>query len=602
MTSDVVLTAALRNNLLSLQNTQRSIDTTQLRLATGRKVNSALDNPQNFFASQALNNRASDLTRLLDGIGQNIQVIRAADNGVTALTTLVEQADSVAQSARDALSQGQAEAKVTGDRDLRGFDDLNDLAGIVGTNTNTLTFTITDENGDPIRLGAFDDATNSAGTSATITIGADYSIEDLINDINDLALDSNPSSDGVAADDIANGDQAFEASLDASGQLEIRTLNGGDFNVVFDAGNSLDSEDLALASELGFGNIARPAGDQAGGPTDTSIEFTAIADVALRSTTLYRDDGAGGAELAVRSTLLSDLVEDDGTTALVAGIDDTADQYLISVNGGTTVAIDLGRDIGGTVEAVTVQDFIDDINDNDTLNQFIRAEFDDATGELSIRPISAEVKSIQIGVRDAATVNLGFGNVDSNDAAGLTSVAGEDFLENIQVGQAAAVLAELEVEFDNIRDQITQLVSNGDTGYRGTNLLIGDDLTTFFNEFRSSSLVTQGVSFTADGLGLNEADFSRESAVDGALADVRAALESVRNFGSTLANDLNIIQTRETFTTNLINTLTEGSDKLVNADQNEEGAKLLALQTRQQLGVTSLSLASQSQQSILRLF
>ena len=100
MTSDVVLTAALRNNLLSLQNTQNSIDTTQFRLATGRKVTSALDGPQSFFAAQTLNNRASDLTRLLDGIGQSIQVIRAADNGVTALTTLVEQADSLAANAK----------------------------------------------------------------------------------------------------------------------------------------------------------------------------------------------------------------------------------------------------------------------------------------------------------------------------------------------------------------------------------------------------------------------------------------------------------------------------------------------------------------------
>jgi flagellin len=123
-----------------------------------------------------------------------------------------------------------------------------------------------------------------------------------------------------------------------------------------------------------------------------------------------------------------------------------------------------------------------------------------------------------------------------------------------------------------------------------------------FNEERTSTLTTQGVTFTADGLGLDEADFSRIDTAEGIIADVRDALELVRGFGSTLANDLSIIQTRENFTKNLINTLTEGSDKLVNADQNEEGAKLLALQTRQSLGVTSLSLASQSQQSILRLF
>ena len=148
--------------------------------------------------------------------------------------------------------------------------------------------------------------------------------------------------------------------------------------------------------------------------------------------------------------------------------------------------------------------------------------------------------------------------------------------------------------------QIDLLVQ--DTGYRGTNLLNGDTLTTFFNEDRSSKIETIGESFTADGLGLSAANFARADTVDGALDEVRAALETVRAFGSSLANDLTVIQTRQSFTTELINTLQAGSDALTVADQNEEGAKLLALQTRQQLGVTALSLASQSQQSILRLF
>jgi flagellin len=69
-----------------------------------------------------------------------------------------------------------------------------------------------------------------------------------------------------------------------------------------------------------------------------------------------------------------------------------------------------------------------------------------------------------------------------------------------------------------------------------------------------------------------------------------------------LANSLSIVQTRQTFTEDLVNELEAGAEKLTVADTNEEGAKLLALQTRQQLGVTSLSLAVQSQQSVLRLF
>ena len=228
MTSDVVLTAALRNNLLSLQKTQTSIDKTQLNLATGRKVNSALDGPQAFFASQALNNRASDLTRLLDGIGQSIQVIKAADNGITALTSLVEQADSIANSARDALSQGTAEAKVTGNVDLRGIDDLTSLSGI--TANDTLTFTLTDENGEAVEVAAYGAA---GGASVDVTITADMSTEEFLAAINDIHMNT-----GTAGDPAEDG-QAFEASLDEGGNLQIKSLNGGDYRVVFAGGGGV---------------------------------------------------------------------------------------------------------------------------------------------------------------------------------------------------------------------------------------------------------------------------------------------------------------------------------------------------------------------------
>src|SRR3982750_4328119 len=114
MSNDVVLSAALRNNLLSLQNTQKQIDVHQSRLATAKKVNSALDSPQAFFAAQSLTNRANDLSNLLDSIGQSIQVIQAANNGVTALTTLVNQAQSLANTAQSTLAGASTTAKTTG--------------------------------------------------------------------------------------------------------------------------------------------------------------------------------------------------------------------------------------------------------------------------------------------------------------------------------------------------------------------------------------------------------------------------------------------------------------------------------------------------------
>ncbi|MFK7791356.1 MAG: ABC transporter substrate-binding protein, partial [Devosiaceae bacterium] len=97
--SDVTLSSAVRSNLLSLQNTADMMSKTQERLATGLKVNSALDNPTNFFTASALNSRASDLARLLDGVSNATQTLEAADNGISAITKLVESAQATARQA-----------------------------------------------------------------------------------------------------------------------------------------------------------------------------------------------------------------------------------------------------------------------------------------------------------------------------------------------------------------------------------------------------------------------------------------------------------------------------------------------------------------------
>src|SRR5712692_9708988 len=94
--SGIVLSASVRQNLLSLQSTADLLATTQNRLATGKKVNTALDNPTNFFTAQGLDNRASDITNLLDGIGNGVQVLQAANTGLTSLQKLVDTAKSIA--------------------------------------------------------------------------------------------------------------------------------------------------------------------------------------------------------------------------------------------------------------------------------------------------------------------------------------------------------------------------------------------------------------------------------------------------------------------------------------------------------------------------
>src|SRR5471030_1616239 len=94
--SGIFLSASVRQNLLSLQSTADLLATTQSRLSTGKKVNTALDNPTNFFTAQSLDNRASDLNNLLDGIGNGVQVLQAANTGITSLQKLVDTAKSIA--------------------------------------------------------------------------------------------------------------------------------------------------------------------------------------------------------------------------------------------------------------------------------------------------------------------------------------------------------------------------------------------------------------------------------------------------------------------------------------------------------------------------
>ena len=112
--SGIVLSSSVRQNLLSLQSTADLLSTTQNRLATGKKVNTALDNPTNFFTAAALDNRANDLNNLLDGIGNGVQVLQAANTGITSLQKLVDTAKSIAQQVLQAPVGYSPKNSVTG--------------------------------------------------------------------------------------------------------------------------------------------------------------------------------------------------------------------------------------------------------------------------------------------------------------------------------------------------------------------------------------------------------------------------------------------------------------------------------------------------------
>ena len=160
------------------------------------------------------------------------------------------------------------------------------------------------------------------------------------------------------------------------------------------------------------------------------------------------------------------------------------------------------------------------------------------------------------------------------------------------------------VQFNDLMTQIDNL--SNDSSFKGSNLIKGSpaNLKVTFSEDGSSSLTISGIASDSSGLSMIAAagNWTLDANIDLAINDLDSALSTLRSTAQNLGSNAAVLSLRLDFTKNLINSLEEGSSKLVNADLNEESANLLTLQTRQQLGTIGLSIAQQSEQSILRLF
>jgi len=188
--SGIVLSASVRQNLLSLQSTADLLSTTQNRLATGNKVNSALDNPTNFFTAQGLNNRASDINNLLDAIGNGVQVLQAANTGLTSLQKLVDTAKSIANQVLQTTSGYSTKSSVTSG------------ANAGGTAASLLGATLVQ--GDVLTI-----ASTGGGTASNITFGTGALEVDTLTELN-AALAANN----------------LQASVDdTTGKITITTTN-----------------------------------------------------------------------------------------------------------------------------------------------------------------------------------------------------------------------------------------------------------------------------------------------------------------------------------------------------------------------------------------
>jgi flagellin-like hook-associated protein FlgL len=159
-------------------------------------------------------------------------------------------------------------------------------------------------------------------------------------------------------------------------------------------------------------------------------------------------------------------------------------------------------------------------------------------------------------------------------------------------------------QYNDILQQIT--FAARDSGYNGTNLLYGQSLDMVFNEDASTRMIVRGVVFDSAGIGLSTTDTRRsmqsDTEINAGIAKLTESIKIIRAQAATFGANNTVATVRESFTKEAVKLMKMGADNLVVADLNEEGANLLALQTRQQLSTQALSLASQSDQAILRLF
>jgi flagellin len=475
--ADVSLSKAVRSNLLSLQSTAASMAKTQNRLATGLKVNSALDNPTNFFTASALNSRAGDMSNLLDSMSNGIKTIEAADNGLSSITKTVESMQSTLRQARQDKSFKTQSVTV----------DSAVTSGSIGFSGGSVGSTAVNVNL----------ATSVSETSATVTT--------------------------IAAGN--NGKQ-------------LKVSDG-----------TKTTADITLAT---------------GDTTDTIVtKINAAATTAGSSITASNDGG----KLKLTSSTGGTITVSEGTTS-----------------GGAAA---VGSFAAGTGTAKTTDQLVSEINDNSSLSGKIRASNDN--GKLRIENQSTS---------DLTVDGVSAAGVTDGTSTGKSTIGGNDVRKN------------LAKQFNDLRDQLDKF--SDDASYNGINLLRGDKLKLTFNETGTSTIDIQAKdvdgnasSVNNDTLGIasvNASDLDSDTSIDSKLSTLSDALGSLRSQSSTFGSNLSIVQNRTDFTKNMVNTLQTGAANLTLADTNEEAANLLALQTRQQLSSSALSMASQSDQAVLRLF
>jgi hypothetical protein len=395
----IVLSASVRQNLLSLQSTASLLATTQNDLATGNKVNSALDNPTSFFTAAALNNRASDISNLLDGIGNGVQVLQAANTGITSLQSLVASAQSVANqvlqtpvgySTKSAVStsaiSGANANNLLGTG--TGYTDAT-FAGATASGTITAAFTNATATGAAVNN---DDTTTVPITTSTLLVGtAGTTSNDLATAITDgstLVVNGKTITFSTATtSSTGSASTGFTIGIGAGSTASVATVLS-DIDAITGAGT---------ASSITGGKLVLQTG------TTANLSITgsgnALTELGLGSGVTQARGGGATSTAALAGTTLLTGTSSSSNGALTTGF-----------TAGDTLTVD-----GTTLTFVTGTAGANQISTTGTVASLLAA-IDTASGATVASSISGGAIALHTG-----TVN-GVLSISSSDSAALTSL------------------------------------------------------------------------------------------------------------------------------------------------------------------------------------
>jgi flagellin-like hook-associated protein FlgL len=378
--SGIVLSAAVRQNLLSLQNTAALLSTTQNRLASGKKVNSALDNPTNFFTAQGLDNRASDINNLLDAIGNGVQVLQAANTGLTSLQKLVDTAKSIANQVLQTTTGYTQKASATSLAPTgSGAGTATDLVNIGSGTANSLS----------TKTFIFTPAT---GAATTITLGTGAGQVNSIAAFNAALTTANL---GLTASLATNGSITLTSSNDNASQTLTATATAAANNI------GITGTDTATLVVPTGGTAGAPLADPISQATRSSL-VAQYNNIIAQITTTAQDSSFNGINLLFGDDLKLTFNETGKSTLSIPGVTYDA------------AGLGLGPLVAGT-------DFLDNSSANAVIakvsaasNQ-LRSEASSLGSNLSIVQIRQDFAKNLINVLQTGSANLTL--ADSNEEA-----------------------------------------------------------------------------------------------------------------------------------------------------------------------------------------